>query len=141
MRIISKTYDYYDGGATYGIDKSILYLRKREEIEMKNRIILGDFKLIGFCGEIYLFSIKGEGKKKVVLFGKDAVSNEIEEYTGYNNETLYRTVERNKGYYHHIHSKRYDELKNDSFIKSLFLTYKTPVFLIDLKRNPLLFLG
>lgn len=75
MIIISKYHDYYDDSIGYGVDKSIVYMRKQKEIELSNNDlirkrllnIIGDENnisyrigndtirpfFIGFCGKIY----------------------------------------------------------------------------------------
>jgi len=76
MRIISKFYDYYDSAQAMGQDKSIIYLRKKEEVKnFKNipHVLLNFLKelpdynhymrsddisirpfLVFFCGDVYL---------------------------------------------------------------------------------------
>ena len=77
MRIISKFHDYYDAVMKSGQDRSLLYLRKKEEIELKDvkkegrlpefphlraagqyagygfNSVRATAYLIGFCGKIY----------------------------------------------------------------------------------------
>ena len=63
MRIISKFKDYYDSALGYGIDPTLVYLRKEENINnlpMKYRLNSGrnfrsnyDIFVIGFCGNLY----------------------------------------------------------------------------------------
>ena len=68
MRIISKTRDYYDPVQKMGVDKSLVYVRKPEEVKLDIpalrasvdlRFIFGermwiDVVTVGFCGHFYL---------------------------------------------------------------------------------------
>lgn len=53
MRIISKFVDYYDCVRRMGEDRSILYLRNKEEIESPFRGLPYGCHIVGFCGKIY----------------------------------------------------------------------------------------
>ena len=66
MRLISNFHDYYDGGLSWGQEKSVFYNRQSEEIEKSpinftesfdnywwNGGLLADDYVIGCCGKIY----------------------------------------------------------------------------------------
>jgi len=54
MKIISKFKDYYDGGASFGVDTERQYVRVINEIPISN--FPYKFDVIGFCGKIYPFN-------------------------------------------------------------------------------------
>ncbi len=146
MRIISKWKDYYDGAAIYGIDKERIYVRKTEYLEVPVIQIPGYYKsyrgkvnqeydIIGFCGEIFLFNNYSEKlysnkwkfhPKKYILWEEDAVDFEFEKIkTDFRPEIL-KKVKSNKW----RGKEGYENLKNSSFLKGLFLTHKVPIYYI-----------
>jgi hypothetical protein len=65
MRIISKFRDYYDGVMKTGMDREVVYVREREEIDLGREFEIGfstnrsgsyhkvETLFLGYCGEIY----------------------------------------------------------------------------------------
>jgi len=76
MRIISKFHDYYDIGLSYGIDKSLVYVRK--EIELKQDdvvsvpLLLFETKEISHLSKVNLMNELTKIKRVVQKFIEDA---------------------------------------------------------------------
>jgi len=140
MRIISKFHDYYDGGAIYGIDSSTLYLRNKEEIELKDRIIYrDDLGIIGFCGKLYPFYYKQITEKEMYIsydrtFIEKKEIETIYNYTTSKNE--YKIVDRYRDKHTwYSGNSIYKDIWNEQSYKELFLKYKTPIFVIKYENR------
>jgi len=166
MRILSKRNekDYYDNGAVYGIDKTKVYVRIREE-----HIIHHDdydldkylfnrywsnkeersFEILGFCGQLYLmdnFSLRDyqngwhREPKDHILYDNE-ISDYYFEKTGediFGNST-YKKVERdkNKKYRRDVDDEYLRKIKNNKIVKELFVKHQTPIFVISPRKEGL----
>ncbi len=133
MKIISKFKDYYDGGAMYGIDTERVYVRTTEVIEEHGLSKSNDFKIIGFCGELFLFvdwtTVSNCDPKQYILWGEDTLKYEFTStYTPYIGEILKK--KKKKETYRRWLKEAYDKLKNNKEVLALFLKYKTPIFFL-----------
>ena len=117
MRIISKFHDYYDIGLSYGIDKSLVYVRHEQELEktsvpevekilnkeherwwshhVEHYVIGSDgnksvgFVFVGFCGKLYSgLSIDWYGKTDVV-YSKHDLDSFLKKYQARREEQNY----------------------------------------------------
>lgn len=98
MIIVSKYHDYYDSGMSYGIDKTLRFIRKTEKIDKfleipevivellkdlpdiynywnnKNQLTARPF-IIVFCGQVYLgyhfYNLRGPKHKRVMMYYVD----------------------------------------------------------------------
>jgi len=140
MKIISKFKDYYDGGAQYGIDKDIVYIRETTS-ELINNINLKEFEIIGFCGKIYpiinyslKFNFNSEWErnpKYYILFEEDTINYTFIEKQNKNITTYIKTFEKEKHHYSwHWKTKRefFNYLKNYKEFNDIFLNKKVPIF-------------
>ena len=129
MRIISKTKDYYDGGAVYGVDMERVYVRERQVLPDPNNLDRR-FDCLGFCGELYLmkdYSVKYGSEwdkcpKKWILWGQDAVD--------YNLEDDGKRVKSERFW-----RKSLDEYIEEVRSYDLFIKYKTPIFVIGSDKD------
>ena len=147
MRIISKFHDYYDGGAVFGIDKSLVWCRDRREILLPEvaRQKFNHFDgLVGFCGKIFPYMRSGDCEQ--ITFGDDAKRFEYRRIDLRGWESTYERVERTSTYWQKDVNNQYDDLVSSKDLESLFLKYQTPVFVIEtavgfaqlMRRQPLL---
>lgn len=147
MRIISKFKDYYDGGAAFGVDMELMYVRKTEIIEsFKQSIYLYDFHVIGFCGEIYPivnYSQRGvdqkweRSPKKYILYGEDTIKytfdNEQKWKRGYGHigdADKYHKVKAQTtfGWPFKSRAELFKEISQSNRFKEIFLEYQVPIF-------------
>lgn len=129
MRIVSKFQDYYDGVQSYGIDKTLVYVRHVKELLSpidfwKNRWRSEEadynIKVIGFCGKIYtLFEVLKNGKiihletlEELLLRLKDEYKREMSDWAL-------------KGLEEVIEQTKLESIKN------IFIEHNTPIFVID----------
>lgn len=155
MRIIDseRQKDYYDGVNAVGYDGSVLYVRNREEKEIKQRLNLNSFEIgnkrfypsvIGFCGRtvpiIYCYEGGGyrfEGQDcgfgtKVVYYSYDSLNAKYSTNIGLWNKNNLKT------FFDH-----YSSSSND--LMELFNNGKRPVWIVwqewnktKMVSNPLL---
>jgi hypothetical protein len=147
MRIISKFHDYYDGGAVFGIDKSLVWCRDRREILLPE-VVRQKFNhfdgVVGFCGKIFPFMRSGDCEQ--ITFGDDAKRFEYRRIDLRGWESTYERVERTSIYWQKDVNNQYDEIVASKDLESLFLKYQTPIFVIEtvvgftqlMRRQPLL---
>ena len=145
MIIKSKFSDYYDGGLVYGIDTDRFYIRETKEIQSwdSSNVNIDKYEIVGFCGEIYPifnYSDKGFGNKwwrhpkDFVLYEDDALKYEFEKTSSYPNDT-YKKIESKQKHWGESKESFFKNLKNNNYLKSLFITYDTPVFHIKRDRG------
>lgn len=140
MRIISKVKDYYDGVQQMGIDKSITYVRDTKEIinpEIKfnmpvvnikenNRYSHVYYSIIGVCGKLYPFvkylynEYPSDRGKESIFYNKDFWNYK------YYRKDWYRFDKKTD-------EELYNEMINNLELKSIFVKYKVPVFLLEYK--------
>jgi hypothetical protein len=147
MRIISNFRDYYDGGAVFGIDKSLVWCRDRREILLPE-VVRQKFNhfdgVVGFCGKIFPFMRSGDCEQ--ITFGDDAKRFEYRRIDLRGWESTYERVERTSIYWQKDVNNQYDEIVASKDLESLFLKYQTPIFVIEtvvgftqlMRRQPLL---
>ncbi len=146
MLIISKFHDYYDAGAQYGIDKTVIYKRETEEIEKRwwSRHTEQNYKnftfyhvVIGFCGEVhsmmkchiqpsrYAYTIEPEVKNfyDISKFNEFLTENDIP--IGTKKKTSWG-VRRTGG----IH---FEGISKEDMVgyRNMFKKHNTPCFVID----------
>lgn len=134
MRILSKFKDYYDCSNLQDFDNSCLYVRETKEIkfsdEERDKIKLHHFNLvIGFCGKLYVINTKGN----IFLYDDEVKEFEITEkrtYGAYPNTEYFIEPRRAKGKLLSFIKQEYDDLKDNEFLKSLFLKYNVPIFIV-----------
>jgi hypothetical protein len=158
VRIIDKRRDYYDGVASQGVDPSIVYVRKEQEILFPLHQFwmphFGYFDkyLIGFCGKIYpLVKIRGvlrfHFESSQSGLGDDLFFYNIDEIDRYASQWM----ERRAAWYDcpfQMNESRKNFLKffqnTWTKLETIFTDHKTPIFLLDcntkstLLLNPLL---
>lgn len=147
MRIISKFKDYYDCGLSYGMDEHTKYIRETKIIEYFGGLnqwgnnykeLSSEFDIIGFCGKLYPFirfhMYKNEfgdyNSKTDTYFGESAKNNHIIKCWD-NSEIIPFSKEQKWLFNRHINE--YEELENNSKLKSIFLEKRVPVFHINRK--------
>jgi hypothetical protein len=124
MLIKSNFKDFYDYGCIYGIDKTHVYVRKHEKIELNKCSLSNNMNLLGICGKIYQlynpFSIYPFGKehKKIKLFSK------LTYLTDKNDEVYDFELEKNKFWksYRHYCTNELDRYIEDKISEETFLT-------------------
>jgi hypothetical protein len=157
MKIISNFHDYYDSCMSYGVDKSIIYLRKEVTIEndkLCTKSILSDryymrsvievnLVIIGFCGKLYrcakisryLKDIEGNNTvlKYEYVYDLGQAKNHL--------ESLRREFKLDEKQFSHKKKTHYceilesiknifkKELPND--LNGYFHKYKVPVFVLE----------
>ncbi len=163
MKIISNYKDYYDSSQKYGIDKSILYIRKEEIIKLKEKDVklpqgmkiekLDDTLekgkgIIGFCGKLYPYYIFGI-LNKIYLNNIKDLNNFVKK--------KYNKKEIEKFYLKDLEEKRYSIYRKKWFntnyftynmVESYFTKYtgikdttdffnkyKVPIFKIEMVAN------
>jgi len=167
MKIISKFKDYYDVGASYGIDTTRIFIREEKIIENVD-FKISEFNVIGFCGKLYPYISVAEKRfesnewlfdpKYYTLYGEDSINFRFQ---GFNKKTGelcdfkrapikegfdYKIVpyeKKIKFYYRYnffTHKELYEELIKNKKINNLFIDYKTPIFNItkNSKNNTIL---
>lgn len=154
MYIISNFKDIYDSVAhTKGIDKSIIYERYTQELELSNNdlryynfnkrtsYISSDYYLfnyttlspyiLGFCGKIYIVGVKITEEKDKYNTVKKTTTNYIYDFN--------EIIESYKGKYYYSTTVNYlTELKNSNKLQEIFHKYKTPSFVIKLGTSKLI---
>jgi hypothetical protein len=138
MRIISKFKDYYDGGASFGVDVTHTYIRESKDINYIKYPYYCD--VIGFCGKIYPFdnaiSILNDDPKQFTNYDTDY---KFEQYKDDSYNERYRLVKEDGKYwtfYSHLmehkspHSKKeyFDIIRSDKKLLEIFLQYSVPIF-------------
>lgn len=154
MIIISKFKDYYDGGATFGVNTSRRYIRETQEIKYSKFPF--NFNVIGFCGKIYPFdnivSVIYNNPKKYTNYDPEL---HFEEYKDRDRvvdlNTDYRLVKKERknyfGYWWHVvyhgmnKPQLFEAARKHKDLLNLFIQYQVPVFHIRgdiLTLNPCL---
>ncbi len=138
MKIISKFKDYYDGGAVYGIDEHRKYVREtiKKSIFYKQISDLTT-NLLGFCGELFLFTnhyLNKNDPKKFVLWDKDAVTKQWnwyyeDEMKLVNRDLILKTIDSNA---------YIKNLKSNPKYLNYFYKYNTPIWIIDYFKSELI---
>jgi len=159
MLIVSKFHDYYDTAMAFGIDKTCIYLRKTEEIEMgsirrsgltcsssvKKKIkFVFNRHIIGFCGKLYPVvqcSLYGEpddaGKRKllnILNFYEDWELIQFVKGMGLDHPSRsYRSWLYDLGYDHRDEKtiKKFFDVQRWQHLEKNFAKYKCPVFMTD----------
>lgn len=120
MLICSKFHDYYDSIKSFGIDKTVVYNRKKEELIYKagpsmystgykdNRI--KGTRIIGFCGKLYPLL----QTKDALIYDKKLALEFLNESTSY--------------YWRRADTCFEEDLKNPALLK-IFVEKHTPVFI------------
>lgn len=148
MKIISKFKDYYDGVASYGIDKSKIFIRNTELIDHDfskdfRYKYNSKFDIIGFCGKLYPFisyipfnqdcfndMLSNRDIKKRVLYNDiikyDLIEEKKEDYL-YNTNYFYKKKKREKKNINKLINFINDYTNNKELL-DLFIKYKTPIF-------------
>ena len=127
MLIISNFYDYYDSIKALGIDKTVVYNRKKEELIYKagpsmysssyhNEPFSGT-RIIGFCGKLYPLL---QTKNKIV----------------YDTKVALKMLKAGESYFRSdIQANFAEDLKNPALLK-IFVDKHTPVFIYgDARRQ------
>lgn len=138
MRIISKWKDYYDGGAMYGIDKTRIYIRKTECLDVPKfkNLRFRYYEIIGFCGEIYIFKNFVEelditdnaySKSKYILWNKDVFNYTYKKIVKFGIASILKKIEEKNW----LGEDHYNKTKNSKELNNLFLKYKVPIFYVE----------
>lgn len=144
MRIISDYKDFYDGVQSIILDKSCLYIRKSNRVNLfkakeKYRDYIEDiseFKyIIGFCGKLYpvkkLYSFRSIPINKIVYSLKE------------DNEIISEFVPEKLINKYLTHRYKFNKYRVDFFCedfskyKEIFREYKVPIFIINLAEGTL----
>jgi len=160
MRIISKFHDYYDIGLSYGIDKSLVYVRHEQELEKTiipevEKIMDSEHKkfwnnnvshyqmgqsgtqivnlfFVGFCGKIYVgFDIDWLGKKDRV-YSKSDLDNFLKRYPKTGKEMKHVSHSSQRWNYISQYEKMVNFWNEFKVIESdePFFELKTPIFAV-----------
>ena len=156
MKIISKFKDYYDSASSYGVDESVVYVRKLEVLDegevsyMADAWDYGDteiefskFGVLGFCGELYPLITKYEPRDRLgrydsptpdtVLYGRDAVEMRLKDHTDRDRKYEDKTFVEDEGrpwWNSKTYQEIYDELVKNERLKQIFAELDTPVFYV-----------
>jgi hypothetical protein len=151
MRIVSKFKDYYDGGAMYGVDQTHVFLRKTETIECIELSQYPRYNVLGFCGELYLFTTAlielpnitfNFNPDKHIIWNEEIVTHQFEAKQSprsmnyavrkclapLGQQYIYRYSAKER-------RKRLEYTLDNREIQGLFLKYKTPLFLLHRVGN------
>lgn len=141
MLILKKFHDYYDSAIGFGgIDKTLVYDRKTEEIKLSSPLILEELpwadiypkdnvytlrkiqiNVIGFCGKTYVIcSYQKEIGGKIEIYIGDEVNNKIDTKKSWRNNDIKSFLEK----YH-----------NKENLHDVFTETNCPVFLIEDARQ------
>ena len=154
MRIISKIHDYYDSAMSLGVDTNRVFVREnRDPIYINNtnrstryfdkesstNSYYIKFLLIGFCGEMFpCIRYQGYGvnnSEPKYIYTNEALSIELPKgkpIVGYDqNDIEFIKQWLNKGVIKSIWYAPHDNNKYMNSFKHIFMTYKTPYFVID----------
>jgi len=146
MKIYSNFRDYYDSASAFGIDETIHYKRKKQEINIDRNQYrsfpsLNKYDVIGFCGEIYPFlnprSLKIPNKKENTLFGDDAImytvnDKQIFSFGDYSFDEIFEKDKNQNSWFSNVTSQEtYNTLKISQSLKNLFVEFKTPIFFLS----------
>lgn len=157
MRIIANNRDYYDCVQAHGQDRSLVYLRKPEEVRLRRGLWPSHGKwpfpvidawwlwnyeidqyIIGFCGKIYpmleMFDNYRDNGRSSKCFGMDEVDAFVEENLKSAEKRVYRGLSvsrwwRNRGRRRRDFVKFFDDCKQqqDSYT-DYFLDKRCPIF-------------
>jgi len=120
MLVTSNFHDFYDSIKTFGIDKTVVYNRKKEEIIYKAgpRMYSSGFysqpfigtRIIGFCGKLYPLL---QTKNKII----------------YDKKVALEILKAGESYYRRdVQANFAEDLKNPALLK-IFVEKHTPVFI------------
>jgi hypothetical protein len=139
MRIISNFRDYYDGGAVFGIDKSVVWVRERKEIllpEADHRKYSHFDGVLGFCGKIFPFMRSGDGGQ--ITFGDDVKRFQykpIRQYGAYPSMSWELEERSAFDYWRKDIVNQYDAIVASAELQSFFIKYQTPIFVIVIRSG------
>lgn len=153
MLIISDFHDYYDNAAVYGVDKTIVYRRSTELIELAGKECASDpwvlrphdldlrngerygvyESVLGYCGQLFprlrLCAYQQDTKSWVDLFQ----TYELDEYAAWVNSLP--APYRGRWYTPIVREKSYREAffspASHSALKELFVLHSVPLFLYE----------
>lgn len=161
MRIIADKKDYYDCVQAHGQDRSLVYIRKPEEVKLKQRewkfpSLYGswwfipmdiDQHIIGFCGKIYsMLEVYGEFRGKSIskkCFTLEEIDAFIEEYVTEGQKESYYSKNPVRHWWRGYGKRRSEfakffehcKQKQESYAE-MFLEKRCPVFVgINSNRN------
>ena len=165
MRIISKFHDYYDIGLSYGIDKSLIYVRHEQELEKTTipeveKVLNSEHKrfwnnhvshyqmgasgtqsinllFVGFCGKIYVgFNIDWLEKRDTV-YSKSDLDSFLKRYPTISKEMKHVSHSSRRWNYISQYEKMINFWNEFKVIETdePFFKFKTPIFCVNKERE------